>query len=95
MRSKYKQKMKGEGQACRKCATPVHMHEHSRGWRPKRGQTYYFLKWLRCPNPTCGEQYNLEEYKRLVKNWQQDQKEMKRLIVEQKTEQLLDKWRIR
>ena len=55
-------KITREGQACRKCSTPVVKKEPRRKRKP--GQTYYYAYYLSCPN--CGAMYMVEEAKRYV-----------------------------
>ena len=53
-------KITQEGQACRKCSTPVVKKLPRR--RQKPGQTYYYEYYLYCPN--CSTMYMVEEAKR-------------------------------
>ena len=55
-------KITREGQACRKCSTPVVKKEPRRKRKP--GQTYYYAYYLSCPN--CGTMYMVEEAKRRI-----------------------------
>jgi ribonuclease HI len=55
-------KITQEGQACRKCSTPVIKRVPRRKLKP--GQTYYFEYYLSCPN--CDAMYMVEEAKRYV-----------------------------
>jgi ribonuclease HI len=55
-------KITQEGQACRKCSTPVVKRVPRRQQKP--GQTYYYEYYLSCPN--CGTMYMVEEAKRHI-----------------------------
>jgi ribonuclease HI len=55
-----KSKITHEGQACRKCQTPVVKRKPHR--KPKGSQTYYFEYYLYCPK--CHTMYMVDEAKR-------------------------------
>ncbi len=54
-------KITREGQACRKCETPVIKRSHN---KPSgAGQAYWFRWWFACPNPRCRTVYMVEAAK--------------------------------
>lgn len=55
-------KHKQEGEACRKCQTPL--LKRSPRKKPKPRQTYYYEWYLYCPN--CRSMYMVEEAKRFI-----------------------------
>jgi ribonuclease HI len=55
-------KHKQEGEACRKCQTPL--VKRSPRKKPNPSQVYYFEWYLYCPN--CGSMYMVEEAKRFI-----------------------------
>jgi len=59
MTKKKKGKITEEGQACRKCGTPVIKKKAKN--IPHKGQTYYFKFYLGCPK--CGTMYMQESEK--------------------------------
>jgi hypothetical protein len=89
MKLRFKQKVRLEGQACRKSGTPVKMQRHRKRWKPRADQKYWFGWWLRCPSPECKTIYMVEE----AKVRRSDQEELKRLIAEQGKELRADKKR--
>jgi len=57
-----KKKKLSEGDGCRKCGHPVTYRTPLR--RPKKGQKYYFKKYLYCIS--CGTMYMIESEKVLT-----------------------------
>lgn len=57
------EKITREGQACRKCSTPVVKRIPRK--KPKSGQPYYYEYYLFCPG--CSTMYMVDEAKRIVK----------------------------
>lgn len=60
------EKIEREGQACRHCGHPVVRKEHRLGWRPKKGQPYYFKWWLKCTNGKCQAVYMTDSAKEFL-----------------------------
>lgn len=60
-----KQKILREGQACRKCGTPVVKRGHKPG-ASHANRAYYFEWWFACTNPRCNTLYMVEDAKRFV-----------------------------
>lgn len=47
--AKGERKINAEGEACRKCGTPVRKKTHKAGWTPRETQEYYYDWWFVCP----------------------------------------------
>ncbi len=74
---KSKIKVTEEGQACRKCGTPVVKRSHDKP--SSAGQAYWFKWWFACPNPRCRTVYMVEEAKVWTSETEQQQQKSERL----------------
>lgn len=62
-----KNKIVKEGQQCKQCGTPVIWQTHPINWKPKKGNRYYYTRWLACPH--CDSLYFLKSDRKKVKDF--------------------------
>lgn len=59
-------KQKKDIQQCPRCSAPLVWRKHHLSWQPKRGQPFYFEKWLACSREHCAFIQHFEEFKRFT-----------------------------